>query len=62
MTDIVEAILQGVTAIWTFVVSTFVPASASDVTLVHLGLWAPMLMGIMFSFLSLVRRGGGGRR
>ena len=60
MTAIVQAILQGVTAIWTFVTTTFVPTTASDVTLVHLGLWAPMLMGIMFSFLSLVR--GGGRR
>lgn len=61
MVAIVEAILQGVTAIWTFVTTTFVPSSASAVTLVHLGLWSPMLMGIMFSFLALVRRGGSRR-
>ena len=61
MTQIVQEILTGVTAIWTFVTATFVPASSSDVTLVHLGLWSPMLMGIMFSFLSLVRRGGSRR-
>jgi hypothetical protein len=58
MTEIIEAILAGVAAIWGFVTNTFVPETAADVTLVHLGLWAPMLMGIMYGFLSLIRRGG----
>jgi hypothetical protein len=61
MVAIVEEILKGVLAIWDFVVATFVPATSSDVTLVHLGLWGPLLMGIMFSFLALVRKSGSRR-
>lgn len=62
MPAIVTAILDAIAPAWTFVVDTFIPADAASVTLVHVGLWAPMLMGFVFTFLSLVRRGGGRRR
>lgn len=58
MSAIITELLSGVGAIWTFVVTTFVPASASAVTLVHFGLWGGLVVSMMFSLLSLVRRGG----
>lgn len=58
MPAIITAILDGVVPIWTFVTTTFVPATSSDVTLVHFGMWAGVIMGFAFTLLSLVRRGG----
>lgn len=58
MAAIITALLAGVGAIWTFVVTTFVPADAASVNLVHFGLWGGLLVSMMFSLLSLVRRGG----
>lgn len=62
MAAVITAIFAAITPIWTWVTTTFVPATSSDVTLVHVGLWSPLLMGIAFTFLSLVRKGGRGRR
>jgi len=58
MQAIVQALLAPILAIWQFVVTTFVPATAADVNLVHFGLWGGLIISIMMSLLSMVRRAG----
>lgn len=58
MGAVVQALLAPITAIWQFIVTTFVPATAADVTLVHFGLWGGLIISIMMSLLSMVRRAG----
>lgn len=55
MSAIVTELLTGITAIWMFMVTTFVPASASAVTLVHFGLWGGLIFGFATQLLSMVR-------
>lgn len=58
MAAVVQAILDAILPIWTWVTTNFVPATAADVTLVHVALWSPFIMGLVFGFLSMVMRRG----
>jgi hypothetical protein len=58
MAAIIQALLAGITPIWTWVTTTFVPATAADVTLIHLGLWSSFIMSLVYGFLALVMRRG----
>jgi hypothetical protein len=58
MAAIIEAILSALTPIWTWVTTTFVPATAADVTLIHVGMWGSVILGFVSFFLNLVFRRG----
>jgi hypothetical protein len=58
MAAVIAALLDGLTQIWTWVTTTFVPAAAADVTLVHLAMWSGFLLAVAGGFLGLVMRRG----
>jgi hypothetical protein len=54
MSAIITELLTGLGAIWTWIVTTFVPASASQVTLIHFAMWSGTVMALiggMFKFV-----------
>ncbi|MEI7538235.1 MAG: hypothetical protein WCJ76_13530 [Comamonadaceae bacterium] len=57
MSAIVTELLAGLGAIWSWIVTTFVPASASSVTLVHFAMWGGTIMGFVGGLFGLLRRG-----
>lgn len=56
MSAIVTELLTGLTAIWTFITTTFVPASASATTIVHFAMWGGTLIGFMYGLFRLIKR------
>lgn len=58
MAALIQALLDGLTPIWTWVTTTFVPTSAANVTLVHLAMWSGFIMSMTTMFLGLVFRRG----
>jgi hypothetical protein len=58
MAAIIQAILDAITPIWSWTTTTFVPATAADVTLIHVALWSSFIMSLVYGFLSLVMRRG----
>jgi hypothetical protein len=58
MAALIQALLDGLTPIWTWVTTTFVPATAADVTLIHLAMWSGFLFAMASAFLGLVFRRG----
>lgn len=61
MAAIVTAILAAFGAVLTFAFANFVPADAADVTLVHFGIWAPLLVGMVYGVIRFARSGGAKR-
>ena len=55
MAAIITELLTGLTAIWTFVTSTFVPADAASVNIVHFALWGGVLLSFAMGFLGMLR-------
>jgi hypothetical protein len=62
MLEIVNIMLQVVTAVWTWSTTNLVPATAADVTLVHVGLWLPVILAALSFVVGLVTRRGSSRR
>jgi hypothetical protein len=56
MSAIIVELLSGLGAIWTWIVTTFVPASASAVTLVHFAMWGGTIMGFIGGMFGLLHR------
>jgi hypothetical protein len=57
MSAIVVELLSGLGAIWSWIVTTFVPSSGSTVSLVHFAMWGGTVMGFVTGLFGLLRRG-----
>lgn len=61
MLDVINVMLTVVTAVWTWATTNLVPATAADVTLVHVSLWLPLVFGALSFVIGLVTRRGSRR-
>lgn len=59
---LITALLAAITPVWDWVLTTFVPTSASSISIVHFALWSPIIMGLVGWGLGIVRGRGMGRR
>jgi hypothetical protein len=58
MSAIITELLTGFGAILTFAFTAFVPATVADITLVHFGIWASLLVGMVYGVIRFARSGG----
>jgi hypothetical protein len=58
MAALIQAMLDALTPIWSWTTTTFVPATAADVTLIHLAMWSGFIFTVVGGFLAIVFRRG----
>jgi hypothetical protein len=56
MTALVQVFLDVIGALLTFITTYLIPAEAADVTILHVAIWTPVVVGLAGLTVSFVKR------
>ncbi|MEM8535532.1 MAG: hypothetical protein AAGF95_32175 [Chloroflexota bacterium] len=62
--ELVQPFIDVIIALFDFVVAYLIPTSAADVNLIHIGIWTPVIIGLVSSVVVMIKGfwGGASRR
>lgn len=55
MSDLIQVFIDVVTALYTFVSTNLIPATAADVNIIHVAIWTPVVIGLIKLVVSMIK-------